>query len=223
MNDLQLIKTMDGSHTLFVPSLSEHYHSTYGAIQESTHVFVKTGFDFIANKLDTINILEIGMGTGLNVFLTYLENCKINKTVNYYAVEPNALSEKILISLNYTEIIGSNIDIFQNIHNCEWEKLFDFGNRFKFEKTQKSIQSVMFNKKFDLIYFDAFAPDKQSEMWTNLVFEKIFNHMNTNGVLVTYCAKGVVRKILKDSGFFIEKLPGSPGKREMTRAVKLQY
>lgn len=220
MTEVKIIKTEDGSHSLYVPSLSEHYHSIHGAIQESNHVFIESGLNYSAVKYETIDILEIGMGTGLNVFLTYMENCKLKKIISYHALEPNVLSENIISQLNYVEIIGKNSDIFQRIHNSDWNKIIDFGNRFSFKKYHNSIQNVSLINKYNLIYFDAFAPDKQPELWTLEIFKKIFNYMKSNSILVTYCAKGTVKKILKEAGFVIESLKGPPGKREMTRAIK---
>ena len=212
----QLIITKDGSHSLFVPRLNETYHSKNGAITEAMHVFIRNGLHF--NQKQNLNILEIGFGTGLNALLT-LENLG-NKKVHYTTLEPYPISEKIYSKLNFHTLTNSDERTFLNLHNCDWEKEIKLSKQFRFLKSKKSSQNFIANKKFDIIYFDAFAPEKQAEMWTKTVFEKMYCLLNENGFLVTYCAKGVVKRTLKSVELEVETLEGPPGKREMIRANK---
>lgn len=219
--EIQLQITDDGSHTLYVPKLNEHYHSTFGAIQESRHVFLSAGFDYICSKKQTINLLEVGFGTGLNAFLTLLQ--KGDKLVNYTAIEAFPLGDGINNQLNYPEQLNvpeSGV-IFHSLHDASWEKAVKIVPGFMLKKIHIKLQDFMPNHdEYDLVYFDAFAPDIQPELWTVEVFRKLFLAMAVGGVLVTYSAKGIVKQNLKAAGFNIERLPGPPGKRHMLRAEK---
>ena len=212
----ELTITKDGSHSLFVPELNEHYHSTHGAIEEALHVFIKHGID--SHPKQNINILEVGFGTGLNSLLT-LENKK-EVTVNYTALEPYPVSEEIYTKLNFCKFRNSEENTFLKLHTTDWEKEIEICENFTLFKSKTSVQNFTTEKKFDIIYFDAFSPDKQKEMWTEDVFEKCFHLLNKGGFLVTYCAKGVVKRTMKAIGFEIIELDGPPGKRQMTRANK---
>ncbi len=218
----KLIKTGDGSHSLYLEDLDENYHSVHGAIQESSHVFIEAGLNYFS-KTQNINIFEIGFGTGLNAFLTLLANSNCSRDVNYHSIEKNPLDIEIIQKLNYSSLLcsdGKN-ELFENLHSARWDEVVSFENKFFLKKITGELQSHQFNStKFDLVYFDAFGPRVQPEMWTTEIFEKIYKAMNTNGILVTYCAKGEVKRTLKNVGFTLESLKGPPGKREMTRAVK---
>lgn len=220
-----LVITEDGSHSLFNKTLNEHYHSTHGAIQESNHVFIDAGLHFINNNNkqgNSINILEVGLGTGLNAFLTLLEAQKNAIKIAYTAVEAFPISISLADQLNYVEQLHEqkNQAHFDNIHSCEWGNSIKFSDHFNFMKIKDTLQTVNLTTLFDLIYFDAFAPDVQPDMWTEEVFTKLYNATSINGALVTYCAKGVVKRTLKKVGYTVESIPGPPGKREMVRAIK---
>ena len=222
MDKKELKITEDGSHTLFLPGLDETYHSSHGAIQESRHVFIDAGLRYLKKR--NINVLEIGFGTGLNAFLTLLETSKNELTINYSTLEAFPLELSLIKQLNYTSELNLEknvIDLFNILHEVEWEVSQSITNQFNLKKYKIKLDNYITNEKFDLIYFDAFAPQVQPEMWTLPVFEKMYECLNRNGVLVTYCAKGSVKRALKDVGFNIECIPGPPGKREMTRAHKL--
>ena len=221
----ELITTADGSHSLYVKDLDEHYHSIHGAIQEAVHVFIKTGLQFLVEKGEIeIHILEIGFGTGLNALLTLIEADKLNIKVNYTSLEAFPLEQELIQQLNYVELIAvienQHKDIqksFTAIHACNWENENKLSNHFTLTKIKNTLQDIQFNKSFDLIYFDAFGPRVQPEMWTEELFSKIFAITNQNGCLVTYCAQGQVKRTLKKVGYLVETLPGPPRKREMVR------
>ncbi len=213
----ELIITKDGSHSLFIPDLNETYHSKHGAITESMHVFIKNGIQF--HSKNNLNILEVGFGTGLNTLLT-LENLN-NKDVHYTTLEPHPITESIYTNLNYYSFTKSDKNTFLRIHTSDWEKEIKLSESFTLCKSKQSLQDFISKKKYDIIYFDAFAPEKQVEIWKKEVLEKCCHLLNDNGILITYCAKGIVRRNLKSVGFKVEKLAGPTGKREITRAKKI--
>lgn len=224
-----LITTADGSHSLYVKDLDEHYHSIHGAIQEALHVFIKSGLQYMHNKnYQEINILEIGFGTGLNALLTYLEAEKLNIKINYTGLEAFPLEDNLLKELNYAEWIANlfqhektNVKkIFEQLHSSEWQKDVTISEHFKLNKINNTLQDLQLTRTFDLIYFDAFGPRVQPDMWEDELFSKIYSATTTNGCLVTYCAKGEVKRSLKRIGFKVETLPGPPRKREMVRGIK---
>lgn len=214
--------TADGSHTLFVPELDEHYHSTNGAKQEAEHVFINAGL-YHSTK-NEIKILEVGFGTGLNAFLTLLDVQKSGKRVHYITLEAYPLSMEIIRNLNYPNLFSVNSrEFYYRLHETEWEKEIEINSNFYLTKVNADFTQFDFSKltdAIDIVYFDAFAPDKQSEMWTQSLFDQLYNSCANGGIFVTYCAKGVVRRMLQESGFVTERLPGPPGKREMLRATK---
>lgn len=214
--------TADGSHTLFMPGLNEHYHSVNGAIQESTHVFIEAGLKH-CNK-ETIHIFEVGFGTGLNAFLTLLESRKTGRIIYYTSIEAYPLSDNIIKDLNYPEkYLSIEQDMYYKLHSAEWEKESEITGNFFLTKIKADFTNFDFSKikgNVDIIYFDAFAPDKQSDMWTQEIFDKLYAISGNGCILVTYCAKGIVRRMMQQAGYTTERLPGPPGKREMLRATK---
>jgi len=220
----KIITTSDGSHSIFIPELNEHYHSFHGAIQESKHVFIEAGLKYVAAQQQTISILEIGLGTGLNALLTLMEAQALSKAIHYTALEAFPLGSDITNALNYIAALDAKeyADPFELIHSSEWEKETRITTTYSLKKINDTLRHVSLpGDQFDLIYFDAFGPPVQPEMWTEEVFSKIYTTTRNKGVLVTYCAKGEVKRTLKKVGFAIENLPGPPGKREMIRAVKI--
>jgi len=213
----EIIITSDGSTTIHLPDWDEQYHSKHGAIQEAYHVFIKNGL-FQFNK-DKLSILEIGFGTGLNCFITFLEKkCKIN----YVGVEAYPVIEAEVEKLNYvTELNAKKYkEIFRDIHNVSWEIGHQLSEDFILTKRKQFFKDIEDINIYDVIYFDAFGARVQPELWTEAVFKKMFKAMKMNGVLVTYAAKGSVRRAMQSVGFTVERLPGPPGKREMLRATK---
>ncbi len=219
----ELIQTADGSHTLKLKGHDEQYHSVHGAIQESAHVFIGQGLQYIGDINSSLHVLEVGMGTGLNALLTAVYALNEQKNIHYDALEPFPLNRSLLHKFNYPSIIThpDATAIFQQIHGAgskEYENIKDcfFIRIFQDAIEHRELQPQIYH----LVYFDAFGPDTQPELWTRDVFDKIFYSMKPGAVLVTYCAKGAVRRAMKEAGFTLEKLQGPPGKREMTRAVK---
>lgn len=218
--EIQIETTADGSNTLFIPQLDEHYHSVKGALTESEHIFVRMGLEHL--PLSSVRLLEIGFGTGLNAFLTLLAAEKLNKTVHYTGIELYPLKEDILKQLDYPQIIcPERAEDYYRLHSCEWEQDNWITTNFTLHKIKGDFTKYRFSENYDLIYFDAFAPEKQAEMWTQELFDSLYVIMNKGGVLTTYCAKGIVRRMLQSAGFTVERLPGPPqGKREILRATK---
>ena len=217
----ELYTTADGSNTFFVAQWDEHYHSIHGAIQESNHVFIDAGLKYFIEKYQptTIKIYEVGFGTGLNAFLTasYLQNTFVN--VEYYASEAYPLSHQEVELLNFTEQMEEQQkELFMKLHTTPWNESVEISNQFILTKKNEFLESRTSISSIDLIYFDAFAPSAQPELWTEEIFKNLFHDMSNKGILVTYCAKGSVKRALKFSGWKIESIPGPPGKREMTRA-----
>lgn len=215
----KVVLTADGSATLFVPELGEHYHSVHGAIQESRHVFIDAGLQYIARKKTSIHILETGFGTGLNAFLTLLEAERLGIDVHYFSVEKYPLEQQEYNVLQYTDN-ATEQEKFLSLHTVGWEQWQNIGRNFNFFKSVQDIKDIRPPEGFlfDLIYFDAFAPDVQPELWGVPVFERLHQLSSKDAVLLTYCSKGQVRRNMKAGGWRVEKLPGPKGKREMVRA-----
>ncbi|NQU87337.1 MAG: tRNA (5-methylaminomethyl-2-thiouridine)(34)-methyltransferase MnmD [Mariniphaga sp.] len=217
----EIIKTADGSHTLFVKELNEQYHSVNGAITESMHVFITNAFLF-RNKNST-TVFEVGFGTGLNCLLTAIKANELHIKIKYISVEKYPLKDNLIKQLNYSSIIGSNSgDIWQKIHHADWNNEVQISDSFKLHKLKLDLTACTFPEtlsKFDVIYFDAFAPDIQPEMWQPEIFNILAENCNSSAVITTYSAKGEVRRKMMASGFKMEKLPGPPGKKEMLRGI----
>lgn len=211
--------TADGSYTLYIPEMDEHYHSVNGAIQESRHVFLGAGLHQLHQP--AITVFEVGFGTGLNAFLTLLDAEKRGVAVVYYSIELYPLSPDLIRQLNYGAVLSPEKEhLFFLLHEAEWEKEIPVSERFTLHKMQGDLNQCVFPVGIDLVYFDAFAPDKQPEVWNQSLFERLYAKMAPGGVLTTYCAKGVVRRMMHAAGFRVERIPGPPGKREMLRATK---
>jgi tRNA U34 5-methylaminomethyl-2-thiouridine-forming methyltransferase MnmC len=217
--------TKDGSHTISIPEMGVTYHSTYGAIQESLHVFIEAGLKYyvLKNKIENISILEMGFGTGLNALLTAIEAEKINAAIYYVSLEAFPLEAEVATSLNYCQILDRTDlqEDFIRLHECEWNIGLAFSENMLVHKSNKLLQEFEHKTKFHIIYFDAFDPATQPELWTKEVFDKFYSLLMPGGVLVTYCCKGDVRRAMKAAGFTVTKIPGPPGKREMLRAEKI--
>ena len=217
---LEIILTDDGSNTLFVPELGEHYHSVHGAIQESDYIFIKCGLN--SSKADPARIFEVGFGTGLNAFLTAIDAPSQNRKILYTTIEKYPLPGSVINALNYKDFFCPESGyLFDRIHAGKWNITEDISNTFTLIKIEGDLTKHEIPGYFDLIYFDAFGPDKQPEMWNDNVFEKISAITVSNGILVTYSAKGTVQRMLKKYGFDVTLLPGPPGKRQIIRAVKI--
>ncbi|HNX67211.1 MAG TPA: tRNA (5-methylaminomethyl-2-thiouridine)(34)-methyltransferase MnmD [Bacteroidales bacterium] len=211
--------TGDGSHTLYLPEMEEHYHSHFGALTESEYIFINTGLRYC--KGDKLRILEVGFGTGLNALLTAIEAGEGKKFIHYYSIEKYPLASKVIASLNYGELIGkSAVALFRSIHSAPWNKPVNVTDFFTLEKVKGDMTTDALPGIFDLVYFDAFGPDKQPEMWSDDIFHRIALASRPGTVFVTYSAKGRLKRTLLANGFDVEHLPGPPGKRCITRAIK---
>jgi len=215
----KIITTIDKSTTLYSEKFDEHYHSTFGAINESTHIFINEGL--LYSKLKTVNIFEVGFGTGLNAFLTYIQSQKLNIEVNYTCIEKYPIDLQIANQLNYPNLISpQNKNVFELLHSCKWEENILINNSFNFKKVLKDFTEFEFSDKYDIIYFDAFAPEKQPELWRLEIFKKIYDALNNQGILTTYSSKGIVKNNLREAGFSVKRLKGPEGKRHILRAEK---
>lgn len=220
----KLILTKDGSHTIYDPLYNTHYHSIFGAITESRHVFIGNGLEYMIRFKSNIKILEIGFGTGLNAFLSYLTVKNLQINLNYQAIDSHPLEVELAKKLNYPRVLDCDtiaINRFTEMHTCDWNTFYHFDPDFTFIKYKLKLEEFSPLEKYDLIYFDAFDPGVQSELWNLDTFNKLYALLTDKGVLCTYCAKGIVKRTLKAAGFTVEALSGPPGKREMTRAHKI--
>lgn len=216
----RIIETADGSRTILLEDWQEQYHSLHGAIGEAYHVFLKNGL--YALKFSHISILEIGFGTGLNALITLLEAKKRSLNVRYTGLEAYPVSKEELRLLNYVEMLGEDElkEAFHSMHELSWQEEHAITPFFSLKKLRMDFREFSSTPAYNLIYFDAFGPRVQPELWTEEVFHSMFNALIPTGILVTYSAKGSVRRAMQQAGFLVEKLPGPPGKREMLRAVK---
>ena len=211
--------TEDGSHTMFVKGLDEPYHSTHGALQESMHVFIKQGL--LTVKESSVRILELGFGTGLNALLTLAHSIRHELDIYYHAVEKYPLTENEYKLLNHEKFVDHLPKGMQNrLHSSPWGEAVQISDRFTLFKEESDFRSMSLSPNIKLVYFDAFSPDKQPELWTQDVIASIAAVSDPGAILVTYSSKGVVRRTLTSCGFEVNKVPGPTGKREMIRATK---
>jgi tRNA U34 5-methylaminomethyl-2-thiouridine-forming methyltransferase MnmC len=218
-----IVTTGDGSKTIHIKEWNENYHSSHGAVQEAKHVFLQFGLSLFEEK-NEVNIFEVGFGTGLNAILTYQYAQEKQLSIHYNTIEAYPVSEDELQLLDYASLFDASRmqDIYSNMHIVPWNKDEIISSDFVLHKIHQKLEDYIFpTNHFDLIYFDAFGPRVQENMWTQEVFQKLYDSLKMNGVFVTYCAKGQVKRDLKLVGFDVETLPGPPGKREMTRGKKL--
>lgn len=214
--------TEDGSSTLYSSQFDAHYHSTHGALNESTHVFIEHGLSYYCRQktLNSISILEFGFGTGLNALLSYQYSLLQQVPINYESLEAYPIDQDQVSNLNYSKSIGFK-DEFLKMHTCEWNRSINISNHFSLHKKKMVFEDYQPEAIHDIVYFDAFAPTTQSHLWELPILKKCYNSLVKGGILVTFCAKGSFKRSLKSLGFEVERLPGPPGKREMTRAVKI--
>jgi tRNA U34 5-methylaminomethyl-2-thiouridine-forming methyltransferase MnmC len=220
---LEIRQTKDGSNTLYVPALNEHYHSVHGALQESQHVFIKHGLEHVLDLRKDIKILEVGFGTGLNAILTYPFALAQKAFIQYDTLEKHPLEASVVEQLHFDRVILNPElqDVFEQMHKAPWNEPVDIIPYFTLQKIHETLEEFTAPQAYyDLIYFDAFAPEKQPELWSDEMFRKLYKATRPGGVLVTYCAKGSFKRSLKAAGYEVEALPGPPGKREMTRGLK---
>ncbi len=217
----EIIQTKDGSTSILLPDWNETYHSKFGAIQEAKHVFIKNGLSLFEGK--SVSILEIGFGTGLNAFITYLEAKNANQKIDYTGVEAYPVSQEDAFKMNYVSELEANSseEIFLKMHESDWNEKVILDSNFTLEKQNKKFQEIADEEKYDLIYFDAFGFRVQPELWSLEIFQIMFKALKPNGILVTYACRSSIKNAMKESGFEVEKLNGPPGKREMLRARKV--
>ena len=216
----ELIKTSDGSTSFYIPQLDETYHSVHGALQETQHVFIKNGLQLFDHQ--SISILEIGFGTGLNALATYKEHESLQLNIHYETVEAYPLSCDEASQMNFPQMLNATalVPVFEQMHRCEWNKLITLSPSFSFKKRLQRFETISDVDSFDLIYFDAFGAQVQPELWQEAIFQRMYIALKRGGYLVTYAAKGSVRRAMQACGFAVERLPGPPMKREMLRAHK---
>lgn len=218
----KIITTSDGSSSVYIPKWDENYHSKHGAIQEAYHVFIKMGLDQYEDGSD-LRILEMGLGTGLNCFITYLEAKKRQLTIDYLGLEGYPLETEMIFELNHLEQLKAESEaiVYNTIQTAQWNKLLQIDKNFSLTKGQLMFEDFKEQEIADLIYFDAFGARVQPELWTEEIFGKMYDALKNNGIIVTYAAKGSVRRAMQAVGFIVERLPGPPGKREMLRGRKV--
>ncbi|WP_431242465.1 tRNA (5-methylaminomethyl-2-thiouridine)(34)-methyltransferase MnmD [Flavobacterium sp. P21] len=216
----EIIKTLDGSTTIHLEEWNESYHSKHGAIQEAKHVFIKNGLSLFENN--PVAILEIGFGTGLNAFITFLESERKQQIIDYVGVEAYPVNAEEVLAMNYVaELEALEFDnIFEKMHKSEWNEKTELSGTFSLTKRKQFFDEIDDFETFDLIYFDAFGYRVRPELWSEEIFQKMYNSLKPKGVLVTYATRGVVKRNMISVGFTVEKLAGPPGKREMFRAFK---
>lgn len=219
--EYQIQKTGDGSNTIFLPELNETYHSHHGAYREAMHVFIQEGIEH--QKKSSLSIFELGFGTGLNALLTWHHAIENNLTIRYHSVEAYPISTQMVQEINYPAYLPfpKALDYYRDLHDAEWNSPFELSPSFEFEKTHDKMEDMTLSTEaYDIIFFDAFAPNKQAELWSTIILQKMYDALKPSGVLVTYCSQGQFKRNLKAVGFDVENPAGPPGKREMTRGIK---
>lgn len=218
----KIVKTSDGSLSVYLPEWDENYHSKHGAIQEAYHVFIKNGLDLYKNG-SSLSILEMGFGTGLNCFISFLEAQKRDLSIDYVGLEGYPLEVELVFELNYPKQLGAENKAmaYDLMQRSEWNVLTKIESNFTVTKKEMLFEEYEAKDTFDLIYFDAFGAKVQPELWTEVIFKKMYDALKKNGVIVTYAAKGSVRRAMQAVGFKVERLPGPPGKREMLRGTRV--
>jgi len=223
---IELITTEDGSHSLYVPDMNETYHSFHGAVQESRHVFIKMGLDahLEGNKNnEIIDVLEVGLGTGLNALLCAQWAFENKKKINMVSLEAYPIDMELVKQLNYAKLLNTHQaqQWFQDIHAGEWEESLEIHDKFELKKVEAKVEEYSLpDNNFDVVFYDAFAPNKQAELWEIEVLEKVFKAQSAQSLFVTYCAKGQLKRDLRTLGYDVETLQGPPGKKEMVRGRK---
>ena len=220
MENIEIRQTADGSKTLYLPELDETYHSSHGAMQEAMHVFIQHGLAFIGQEKKSISVFEMGFGTGLNALLTAQWAEQHSCSIRYIGIELHPIPNDIWQQMDYVQEEWER-ERYSNIMTAEWGEYYEIEPNFQLKKVEEDILGLQLVEQVDLIYFDAFGPRAQSEMWDLPVLTKMYERLNPGGVFVTYCAQGQMKRNLKSLGFSLESLPGPPGKREMTRAIKI--
>jgi len=225
----RIFETQDGSRSLFSERFGVSYHSKYGAWQETQHVFIEAGMRYQAIDKTSLSILDIGYGTGLNCIASLFFAFQQNLSLDYVGLEAFPVPKDTLTALLYPTELDWTEDqerLYHQMQNCDWDgqpqqmSMVDSSNRVHLTKRQQRFEELEEAARYDVIYYDAFAPEAQPELWTIEMFERMYRALNPDGVLVTYCAKGQVKRDMKSAGFTVERLKGPPGKREMTRATK---
>jgi tRNA U34 5-methylaminomethyl-2-thiouridine-forming methyltransferase MnmC len=225
MNDVSVIQSGDGSDSVFSSLFNSSYHSRYGAITESKCIFLDAGLDyFIQTKkpetTQTIKIFEMGFGTGLNAFITYIYAFQRFIKVSFTTIEAFPLPIELIDTLNYSELMGFKV-VFDSLHHSGWDQEIILNDNFRLTKILSPLDEYEANESFDIIYYDAFGPESQPELWSDDVLNKMYGMLTAGGVLTSFCAKGTFKRSLKSVGFTVQSIPGPPGKREITRALKL--
>lgn len=214
----ELQVTADGSHTLVHPVIGDTYHSVGGALSESEYVYIGAGLNAVGGN--RIKVLEMGFGSGLNALLTLREAMKRNIEIVYHTIELFPVDRTVIESLNYERLMPQELyRLFLDIHSCDWDKEVEITSYFRIKKIYASLEKALLEGEYRVVYYDAFSPDSQPELWTDEMFGKIYDHMEHNGVLVTYSSKGEVKRALRRVGFEVKRLPGALGKHHMVRAV----
>lgn len=223
MEDKNIFITEDGSHSINNAALNVSYHSRFGAVQEAMHVFIEAGLKPILEKNVEINIFEMGFGTGLNTLLTFMATEKLPIKINYQVIETDILNLEMAASLNFTQVLGRPDlqSTFLKLHALSWDTFHLLTDNFSLYKRYIAIEDLLLTtSSMDLVYYDAFSPETQPELWTTSVFQKLYDALTPGGALLTYCSKVSVRRAMELAGFLVQKIPGPQGKREIVKALK---